>query len=749
MAGRDLSRRTFLKAGGALVVGIGLGEMWPAPAPGQTIPGADRFLGKSLAPSEVDAFLAVHADGTVTVFSGRVDLGTGARAALRQMVGEELDLRMDRIALIEGDTALTPDQGGTGGSYGIARGGLQLRQAAATARQALLGLAAQRLGRPVADLEVEDAVVRPKGGGAGVSYGELVGDRPIGVPVDPKAPLKDPKTYRLVGHSLPRPDVPEKVTGHHRYLHDLVLPGMLHARVLRPSALGATLRAVEPSSIASIPGARVVRVQSFVAVVAEREWDAVRAARLLKTEWTAGTGLPDQATLFDAIRGGQVVKDEVLAKKGTTLAALDPGAPGVRRLGATYQWPIQTHGSLGPSCGVADVKPDRATIWTASQATHRFRTVMARLLGLPPERVRAIYLDGAGSYGQNGADDAACDAAILSRAVGRPVRVQWTREDEHGWDPKGPPQLIDIRAAVDEEGQVTAWETQAWLPQSTTGLAAVPLLAPDAAGITQPLGRSTGQIQQDLDPAYAYPNVQVTVHWLADTPLRTAPIRSPGKVANTFAVESFVDELAALAGADPVEFRLRRLADPRGVEILRRVATRMAWQPRPSPRRVDPAAPVLTGRGIAYLHYKHSEAYVVVGMEVAVERASGRIRATRVVCGQDCGLIVNPDCVASQVEGNILQTLSRTLHEEVVFDQDRVTSVDWARYPILTFPEVPAIEVDLVQRLDQPPLGVGEPAAAAVPAAVGNAVFDATGVRLRTVPFRPERVKAALDARRP
>src|SRR5262245_16271338 len=424
MARRDLSRRTFLKAGGALVVGLGLGESWPGPAGAQTLPGADRFVGKALDPKAVDAFLAVHADGTVTVFSGRVDLGPGARAALRQLVGEERDLRMERIALIEGDTALTPDVGGTGGSYGISRGGQQLQQAAATARQALLGLAAQRLGRAAADLEVEDGVVRPKGGGPGVSYGELIGDRPLGVPVDPKAPVKDPASYRLVGQRLPRPDIPAKVTGHHRYLHDLVLPGMLHARVLRPPAPGATLRGLDESSIASIAGARAVRLGSFVAVVAEREWDAVRASRLLKTEWSPGTGLPDHAMLYDTVRGGQVAKDEVLVKRGD-LAALSPGTAGVRVLTATYQWPIQTHGSLGPSCGVADVKADRATIWTASQASFRFRAVMARVLGMPPERLRVIYLDGAGSYGQNGADDASCDAALLSKAVGRPVRVQW------------------------------------------------------------------------------------------------------------------------------------------------------------------------------------------------------------------------------------------------------------------------------------------------------------------------------------
>lgn len=331
--------------------------------------------------------------------------------------------------------------------------------------------------------------------------------------------------------------------------------------------------------------------------------------------------------------------------------------------------------------------------------------------------------------------------------MGRPVRVQWSREDEHGWDPKGPPQLLELRAVVDESGGVAAWETQAWLPAATAGLPNVPLLAPEAAGIPQPLGRSSGQIQQNVDPPYRFPNVRAVVHWLAETPLRPAPIRAPGKIANSFAVESFVDEIAALARIDPVAFRLRHLTDLRGIEVLKLAATRMGWQPWPSPRPTDPAAAVLTGRGIAYVHYKHDETYVAMGMEVEVERASGRIRVTRVVCAQDCGLMINPDCVQSQVEGNILQTLSRALHEEIVLDRDRVTTVDWAAYPILTFHDVPAIEFELIQRLDQPPLGVGEPASSPVVAALANAVFDATGVRLRAVPFRPDRVKAALAGR--
>ncbi len=746
MARPILSRRDFLKAGGALVVGLGLGGGAIRRVAAQSARPADGFLGKTVAVDQVDGFLAIHADGSVTLFSGKVDLGTGARAALRQMAAEELDVTIERITMIEGDTALTPDQGPTAGSAGISRGGAQISQAAATARQALLGLAAQQLGRPVAELEVVDGVVRPKDGGAGVTYGDLVGDRRLGLAVDPKAPRKDPKSYTLVGHSIPRPDVPAKVTGRHVYVHDLTLPGMLHGRVIRPPAVGATLVSVDESSIASIPRTRVVRIASFLGVVAEREWDAVRAAQRLRAEWSAGSGLPDHAALFDVVRATPVVRDETTAKRGD-LSSLTSGAPGVRTLAATYRWPIQTHGSLGPSCGVADVRPDRATIWTASQATHRFQPAFARILGLPRDRVRLVYLDGAGCYGMNGHEDAACDAALLSKAVGRPVRVQWSREDEHGWDPKGPPQLLEFRAALDDRGEVTAWDGQAWLPAATAGLPNIPLLAPEAAGIAQPLGRASGLIQQNIDPPYRFPNVQAVVHWLADTPLRPSHIRAPGKVANTFATESFTDEVAALTRVDPVAFRLRHLTDGRGIEVLRRAAARMGWQARPSPRPVDAAAAVLAGRGLAYVHYKHTENRVAVGMEVEVERRSGAIRVTRVVCAHDCGLMVNPGCVQSQLEGNILQTLSRTLHEEIVFDRRGVTTVDWASYPILTFPEAPSIEFELIQRLAEPPLGVGEAASTPVPAALANAVFDATGVRLRTVPFRPERVKAALDGR--
>ncbi|HSB82744.1 MAG TPA: molybdopterin cofactor-binding domain-containing protein [Candidatus Methylomirabilis sp.] len=737
-----ISRRAFLKGGGALVVGVRFGPAWLGRAAAQTNQSGDMFLGKTVATDAVDGFLAIHQDGSVTLFSGKVDLGTGARAALRQMAAEELDVSIDRIIMIEGDTALTPDQGPTAGSAGVSRGGVQIRQAAATARQALLSLASRRLGRPAADLEVVDGLVRPRMGGASVSYGELVGDRRLSLAVDPKAPLKDPKTYRVVGKPVKRPDVPAKVTGRHVYVHDLSVPGMLHGRVIRPPAIGATLLSVDESSIASIPGARIVRVGGFLGVVAEAEWNAVRAARHLKTTWSSWAGLPEHAALFTSVRGTPVERDETIAKRGD-LSSLTSGAG--RTLNAVYQWPIQTHGSIGPSCAVADVRPDRATIWTASQATHKFQPAFARILGLPREKVRLIYLDGSGCYGMNGHEDAAADAALMSKAVGRPVRVQWTREDEHGWDPKGPPQLLELRAAVDASGQVIAWDAQAWLPAATAGLPNIPLLAPQEAGIPQPLGRSAGLIQQNVDPPYQFPNVQAVVHWLKDTPLRPSNIRAPGKVANSFATESFTDEVAALVHSDPLALRQRYLTNPRGQEVLRRLAARMAWVPRPSPRQADPTATFLTGRGLAYVHYKHSENHVAMGMEVEVERGTGRIRVTRVVCAHDCGLMINPDCVQSQLEGSILQSISRTLLEEVTFDRSRVTSLDWSSYPILTFPDAPVMEFELIDRPDQPPMGVGEAASTPVPAALANAVFDATGVRLRSVPFRAERVKAALE----
>ena len=735
IASHRLSRRAVL-AGGALTVSFALaGARLKALAQGAAA------APRSVDPKEVDAFLAVNGDGTVTLYTGKVDLGQGLRIAMRQIAGEELGIGVDMIKYVEGDTALTPDQGRTSGSNGIQRGGMQIRQAAATARAALIELAAQRLNVKGDDLVASNGEVRPKSGGTGVRFADLIGGRNFNLKLDPKAPLKDPATYTLVGKPLARPDVPAKCTGSFTYMQDFSLPGMVHARVIRPPAIGAKLVSVDESSIKDFAGASVVRIKDFLAVVASDEWTAIRAARALRAQWSEWSGLPEQGKLIATLRADPGITDEMLVTRGQPEAS---GREGAKTLTASYFWPMQSHGSIGPSCAVADVNADAATVWTASQGTHGNRNTFARFLGLPRDKVRLIYLDGAGCYGMNGHEDAAADAAILSRAVGRPVRVQWSREDELGFDPKGPPQLLDISGTVGPDGRILAWRTEMWLPQTTKGLPDIPLLAPAAAGLDDVRGLQPGLISQNADPPYAADSLQVLVHWLKDTPLRPAPIRSPGKPANCFAVESFADELAAAAGLDPIEFRLRWLADGRGIEVIKRAAALMAWQSRPSPVRSKDAA-VMRGRGFSYVHYKHSESYVAMGMEVAVERVSGRIRVERVACAHDCGQIINPDGVRAQVEGSILQTLSRALMEEVQFDRSRVTSVDWGSYPIMRFSDVPKLDIELVDRPTQPPLGAGEAACAPVGAALANAVFDATGVRLRTVPFTPQRVKSALS----
>lgn len=730
-----LARRDLLK-GGLLAVGFSLARL---PALAQS-DGAPR---RSLAPSEVDSFIAVRPDGGVIVYSGKVDLGTGLRIAVRQMVGEELMLPVERIELVEGDTALTPDRGPTAGSSGIMRGGVELRQAAATLRDALLARAAQQLNAPADTLTLADGTVRAADGGA-VTIAQLVGERASGLKMNAKAPLKQPAQFRFIGQPLRRPDIPAKVTGQHVYMHDFTLPGMLHARIVRPPAVGAKVLAVDAASVERLPGVRVVHVKDFVAVLSPDEWAAIRAQRELKVQWSDSAPLVSNQALVEWARRGPFEGEQTLVNRGdpAKLAAL---ADAPQAVSATYSWPVQSHASMGPSCAVADVKDAAATIWSASQATHRLVGACAAALALPREAVRIVYLDGSGCYGMNGHDDASVEAAMLSHAVGRPVRVQWSREEELGWDPKGPPQLLDLRATLTPQGTVDAWETQMYLPRATANLEWIPLLSPLAAGLKQPEGQSTGLVSQNGDPAYAANAMQVHVHWLGTAPLRPSNIRAPGKVANGFAVESFVDELAARAGADPVAFRLQGMTDARGREVIERLARLMQWAPRPSPRGGPPQR-IASGRGMAYIHYKGSENHVAIGMDVQVDRGTGEIRVQRVACAHDCGLMINPDGVRAQVEGNILQTLSRTLHEETLFDRSRVTSTTWASYPVLRFPEVPRLDIDLVQRLDAAPLGAGEAASSPVAAALGNAVFDATGVRVRSVPFTRERMRALLAA---
>ncbi len=738
MTNLTFSRRTLLKAGGAVIVSFAFDAALPRWARAQT-PAA----GKPLDPADVDSFLAFHADGTVTVYTGKADVGTGLRIAVAQMAAEELGIPAQRITVVDGDTGVCPDQGGTGGSTGLTRGGAEVRQAAATARQALLALGATRLSRPPAELTLADGEVRPMNGGAGVALAALVGDRRLSLKVDAKAPLRDPLHYTVVGQPLPRPDVPAKCTGRHVYVHDFTLPGMLHARVIRPAAIGATLASIDESPIRDIPDVRVVRIQSFLALVGEDEWAVVKAAAALKTTWSDARTLPGSDGLDRWTRSAAVDRDQAVVNRGDAVTAIGGAA---KTLSATYFWPFQSHASLGPCCAVADVKGDGATIWSSSQGTHGLRMNLSKVFGLSPDKVRVVFLDGAGSYGTNGGDHAAADAVLLSKTIGQPVRVQWTRQDETGWDPKGPQQLLDVQAGLDASGRIVGWDTQMWLPNQAPGARA--LLAADAAGVPQEHGAGAGAITQNGDPPYQAGSVRVLVHWTKEAPLQLSNLRAPGKIANVFAVESFTDELAALAGADPIAFRLERLTDPRAIAVITRTAETFGWQARRSPNPQSAQGGLLAGRGMAYMRYKQAENYVAMAMEVIVDPATGRINVRRVVCAHDCGLIVNSDALKNQVEGCIVQTLSRALHEEVTFDRSRVTSVDWASYPILRFPDAPQVEVILIDRPDQPLFGAGEAATAPVAAALANAVFDATGARLRTVPFTPERVKAALAADR-
>ncbi len=701
-----MKRRDFLRTGGAIIVSFAFDGALPNTSSAQI-----SDLGKPVDPREVDSFLAIHADGSVTIYTSKVDVGTGLRIAMSQMVAEELDIPVDRVTVVEGDTAITPNHGGTGGSTGIPQGGVELRRAAATARQALMKLGAQ----------------------PGTNIGALAGGKRLNLKVDPNAPLKDPKTYTIVGRPILRPDVPDKCTGRNVYVQDFSLPGMLHGRVIHPPSIGAKLMSLDESSIRTIPGARVVRIQNFLGIVAPDEWAAIRAAKELKVTWTEEQGLPGSDNLDRHVRESVPDHDETIVNKGDPAAAL-PGT--AKQLSALYVWPIQSHASLGPSCAVADVRPEGTTIWTASQGPHGMRANFSRIFGIPEDKLRVIFLDGSGSYGGNGNDDAAADALLLSRAIGKPVRVQWMREDEHAWDPKGPPQVLEIRGGLDNDNRIAAWETHMWLPMNIQGNR--PLVSVDGAGITQPHGQGAGLMSQNGDPPYAASNVRVVVHYLKGTPLRPSNLRAPGKVANVFAVESFTDELAAAAGVDAVEFRLRGLTDPRALDVIKRAAEMIGWEGRPSPNRRPITGNVLTGRGFAYARYKQAENYVAIAMEVAVDRNTGKINVRRIACAHDGGLIVNPDGLRNQIEGSILQTLGRALHEEVKFDRSRVTSVDWASYPILSFPDVPSLDVALIDRPSLPPLGAGEASTAPVAAAVANAVFDATGIRLRRVPLRLE-----------
>ncbi len=725
------SRRALLKSGGALVVSFGLG----APSTAQNRGGGAGRGGA--APPDLDSFLAIHADGTVTISTSHVDPGTGITAVYRQLVAEELGIPVERFVVVQGDTSIVPDHGGTGGSSGVPRGGADIRRVAATARRALLELGARKLNRQPSELAMSGGEVRPTGGGEGVTIASLIGGKHFDLKVDPAAPLKSAAGFQVIGKPVPRTDVPGKATGRHVYVQDFTVPGMAHGRVIRPPAIGARLISVDEGSVRAIPGVRVVRIENFLGVVAEDEWAAIRAARELKTTWSDGQSPFRTEGLDRAMAAAPAVREQTDIERGD-VSAITSAA---KQLSAAYYWPFHGHTSLAPSCAVADVRDSGTTIWSSTQNTFGLRSLIATVFQFPREKVRVVYLDGSGSYGSNGAYDCAADAVLLSRAAGRPVRLQWMRQDEHAWDPKGPAQLLEMRGGLSADGKLVAWESRAagaTGPQWTESL-----LGPAAAGIVSEAPRGGGvPTTQNLDPPYAVPNLRVRSRALPNTPIRLSNLRAPLKIGNTFAVESFVDELAAAAGVDPLLFRRQGLSDPRALAVLDRAAQMIGWEAR-KPGGRSRAGGVQTGRGIAYMRYKQAENYVAMAMEVTVEVATGKITVRRITCAHDCGLIMNPDGLRNQVEGNILHTLSRTLHEEIAFDGARVTSVDWAGYPILRFPEAPVVEVALIDHADQPAYGAGEAACAPVAAALGNAVFDATGVRLRKAPFTPSNFLAA------
>jgi len=730
----EISRRDVLLGSGALVVSFSTaGSLSEAMA---------QAGAKPVALTEVDSFLAIDEVGNVTVYSGKVDLGTGVTTALRQIVAEELDVPIGRIELIQGDTLLTPDQGNTWGSLTIQLGGMQLRQASAAARQALMVEAAKKLGAD--QLTVIDGVI--SGGGKNVSYGELIGGKSFAITLDPKQPVKEkaPKDYKIVGTSQPRVDIPAKITGRFTYMQDFKVPGMLHGRVVRPAAIGAKLESVDDSALKSIPGiVKVVREGDFLGVVASNEWDAIRGAAAIKATWSKSETLPDQAKLWDHVRATKVVKDEVTSNTGNTAEGM--GKDGAKVIKATYDFAIHTHGSIGPSCAIAEFNDGALTSWSASQATHALRKQLAQMFSLPADKVRCVYLEGSGCYGRNGHEDAAADAALFAKSVGKPVRVQWSRADEHGWDPKGPPTLMDLRASMDANGNVIAWEADFYMPQQTAGGFLVPLVAATLSGMPAADHIAPGNVSQNSAIQYKIPNVKTVCKRLESTPFRPSWIRTPGRMQNTYANECFIDELAATANMDPLEFRMKYLDDKRGLELLDRLAAVTKWEKRPSPQK-SASGSAVKGRGVSYVKYELLRTYIGAVAEVEVDRDTGVIEVRKFTVVHDCGQIINPDGLKNQIEGNVIQTISRTLVEEVTFDRAQVTSLDWESYPILKFPQVPEIVIELIDQPTEKPWGAGEPSAAVIPSAISNAVFDATGVRLRSVPYTPAKVKAAMQA---
>src|SRR3954452_25452736 len=740
----QFSRRAMLKAGGALVVSIGMPigldtvlDIGQAFAQGATRP--------PLMPDQLSSFIAVNADGTVSAFFGKMDMGQGLFVAIGQMVAEELDVPFKAVTVIMGDTATSVNQGGASGSTGIQLGGKQMRMAAAEARRVLVEMAAAKLALPADALTVTDGIVHAKSDASKkASYAELIGGRYFNVQLEwnkqwgntlyapGKAKPKDPKDYKIVGQPIHREDIAPKVYAQEDFCTDVRVPGMVHGRMLRPEVAGAVPVKVDESSIRNIPGARVVWDKGFLGVVADKEWDAIRAAQQLKVEWSdVKPPFPDQAALYEHIRKAPVRKREVDAKQSGNVD--DAFRTAARVIEAEYEWPFQSHACMGPACALVEIKDGKVTCWSGTQKSHFVQQGIAATLGVPVETVHVIWQTGPGSYGRNDADDCAADAATLAKAIGKPVRLQYMREQGTGWDPKGPASVHKVRAALDAGGNVTAYEfiSKAFsrVDVDTNGSKPFDTLSGQTRGIALKSGDGFGV------PAESYAFVNKKMGWetippLLDraSPLRTSHLRDPVGPQIHFASESFIDEVAAAIGVDPVELRLRHVKNPRDIAVIQAAAEKAGWQSRPSPRR-DQTGTKVTGRGIAYA--QRSGTHVAVVAEVEVDRESGKIWARKFTVAHDCGLIINPDGLTKTIEGNVVQGLSRMIFEEVKFDDKSVTSVDWVTYPILDIADTPeTVDVVLINRPDVPSSGAGEPSMRPTAAAVANAVFDATGVRI-------------------
>jgi len=760
------SRRSFLKGSGAIVVAFSSAGL----ADGLTDMFAQGFNGTGS--TQLDAWIAIGRDGIVTAYTGKCDFGQGLYTAQMQLVAEEVCVPLSRVRLIQCDTSVTPDQGTTSGqqSHPTNFNHTNLALAGATARQALIRLASDKIGAPVSDLVARDGVVALKSDASrSLAYGDLIGGQRFNLQLDRAAARKHPREWTVLGTPVPRVDMRDMVTGQFEFVHNVKVAGMLHGRVVRPPEVGATVGSVDEGSIRDLPGVvKVVVKGNFVGVVAQKPWQAMQAAERLKVTWNRGTGLQPHADLYGTLRR-QPARDTLLVDSGDVDANLKAATTVLR---STYLHPYQMHGSMGSSCAVADVQADKATIWSATQSAYPTRNTSAMLLGLKPESIRVIYVRGAGCYGINGADTVSYDAALLSQAVGKPVRVQLSRKDEMAWENYGNAFAIDQRVALDASGNISVWDYEAWSAARggrpgyntpgnvVTGVLVgsnpapfaprTPAPAPDTPlnnGSNTAPSYIAGRVRDSANGAGVIRSERVLSHRVL-SPFFTGPLRAPERLQNTFAHECFMDEVATHVKADPVEYRLKHLSHARLSAAVRAAAKAANWERRPSPRPGRAGGGKVTGRGIACVCYEGDNGYVAMVADVTVDQNTGQIQVTRLVVAQDCGPISNPDGMRNQIEGGALQGISRALGEEVTWDDRKITSVDWRSYHSLTLGIAPpAMEIVLLNQTDEEACGSGETSITVVAPAIGNAVFDATGVRLRQVPFTPERVLAAIRAR--